>query len=123
MVTRLGERCVSFEEIDEKDVSVLHEPNDLFDVRVRKGAIDNLSNLTARGDLHDLLFEIAEGKERGLIPFSPKDEFGLMDQRDDTEADAVKRRCLAAAEAAYSSLSNGHWQAAAFVAVAPLPVA
>jgi len=39
MVTRLGERRVSFEEcrFDEKNVSILREPNDLFDVRVRKG--------------------------------------------------------------------------------------
>ena len=49
MVTRLGERRVSFEEcrFDENNVSILREPNDLFDVRVRKGAIDDVGNLTA----------------------------------------------------------------------------
>ena len=44
MVTRLGERRVSFEEcrFDKKNVSILREPSDLFDVRVCKGAIDNV---------------------------------------------------------------------------------
>ena len=66
MVTRLGERRVSFEEcrFDEKNVSILREPNDLFDVRVRKGAIDHVGDLTTSGDFHDLLFENAKGNGR-----------------------------------------------------------
>jgi hypothetical protein len=76
MVTRLGERRVSFEEcrFDEKNISIFREPNDLFNVRVRVGAIHNVGNLTARGDFHDLLFEIAKWKERGVVegPIMPR---------------------------------------------------
>jgi hypothetical protein len=75
MVTRLGDRRVNVEEgrFDEKNISILREPNDLFNVRVRIGAIDNVGNLTARGDFHDLLFEMAKGEERGLVggPITP----------------------------------------------------
>ena len=77
MVPRLGELRVSFEEcrFDENYVSVFRELSDLFDVRVRKGAIDNIGNLTACGDLHNLLFEKAKGENAALpeVPIMPCD--------------------------------------------------
>jgi hypothetical protein len=64
MVTRLGEYRIGLEEcrFDKKNVSVTGEANDLFDILVRKGAIDDIGNLRAYGDLHDLLFEKAKGE-------------------------------------------------------------
>jgi hypothetical protein len=67
MVTRLGKRRIGLEEcrFDKKNVSVFGQANDLFDIRIREGAIDNVANLTARGDFHDLLFA-SRSARRGL---------------------------------------------------------
>src|SRR5262245_27442188 len=68
MVTRLGERRVSFEKrrFDEKNVGFFRKPYNLFHVRVRIGAIDDIGNLTASGDFHDLLFEMAKRQGCGI---------------------------------------------------------
>jgi hypothetical protein len=75
LVTHLCERSVSFEECRfiKKNVRILREPNDLFNVRIRKGAIDDIGNLTASGDFPDLLFEKAKGKGHGIVgvPITP----------------------------------------------------
>jgi hypothetical protein len=104
MVTRLGERRVSFEEcrFDKKNVSILREPSDLFDVRVCKGAIDNVGNLTASCDFHDLLFEMAKGEERGLVggPITPRNF-------DQSVVRCPARRCLLLSVSRSSSPISG----------------
>ena len=56
-------------------MSALLERRTIFSIfGFRKGAIDNIGNLTACGDLHDLLFEKAKGEELGLAgrPIVPR---------------------------------------------------
>src|SRR5262249_19320364 len=76
MLARFRKQCISFEKcgFDEKNVGVFRKPNDLFNIRDGKGTIDNIGNLTARSDFHDLVFEIAKGKGRRLAGarFAPR---------------------------------------------------
>src|SRR6516225_9845278 len=68
MMARLGEGGVGVKEcrLDEEDVRALCKPDHVFDIRVREGAIDNVSDLAASGDLHDLLLEQAKRKSCSL---------------------------------------------------------
>src|SRR5579883_1660446 len=66
MVARLRDRRIGIEKccFDEKNVSIFRKPDDFFNICIRKAAINNIGELAASDDLHDLPFEMAKGKGR-----------------------------------------------------------
>ena len=58
--------------LDEKNVGLFSQPNDFFDIRIRKGAIDDIDDFAPRGDFHDLFLEQAKRKGGGLFGLGVK---------------------------------------------------
>ena len=52
---------------DEKNVGLSSQPNDLFGIRIRKGAIDDIDDFAPRGDFHDIFLQQAKRKGGGLF--------------------------------------------------------
>jgi hypothetical protein len=77
MATCFGYRRIGVNErrFDEKGIRVSGELHDLFNISVRKGAIDNIGDLASRGDFHDLLLKQAKGESGRLLelPITPCD--------------------------------------------------
>jgi len=77
MATCFGYRRIGVKErrFDEKGIRVSGELHDLFNISVRKGAIDNIGDLASRGDFHDLLLKQAKRESGRLLelPITPCD--------------------------------------------------